>query len=75
VYKTLTVITAKRISTYLEEQNLLPEEQKGCHPGSKHCKDQLMTSKATYENCKRTNNNLSIAWINYQKAFDSVPQS
>jgi len=28
-YKTLTGITAKRLSTYLEERNLLTSEQKG----------------------------------------------
>jgi len=66
---------AKRISTYLEEQSLLLAEQKGCHPGSKGCKDQLMVSKTIYEDCKRRNKNLSIAWIDYQKSFDSVPQS
>jgi len=53
MYKTLTGIRAKRISTHLEEQNLLPAEQKGCHPGSKVCKDQLMMPKAIYENCRR----------------------
>jgi hypothetical protein len=36
MYKTLTGIIAKRISsTHLEEQSLLPAEQKGCHTGSK----------------------------------------
>jgi len=45
MYKTLTGIIAKRISTHLEEQSLLSAEQKGCHPGSKGCKDQLMISK------------------------------
>ena len=64
-------VITKRQSTHLEEQNLLPEEEKGCHPGSKGCKDQLMISKATYEGCKR-NKNLSIAWFDYQKAFDSI---
>jgi len=59
----------------LEEQSLLPAEQKGCHPGSKGCKDQLMISKAIYEDCRRRNKNLSIAWIDYQKAFESVPHS
>ena len=39
MYKTLTGIRAKRISTHLEEQSVLPTEQKGCHPGSKGCKD------------------------------------
>jgi len=34
MHKTLKGITAKRISTHLEEQSLLPAEQKGCHPGS-----------------------------------------
>ena len=73
MYKTLTRIIAKRISTHLEEQSLLPAEQKGCHPGSKGCKDQLMISKVIYEDCKRSNRHLSIAWIDYQKEFDSVP--
>ena len=75
MYRTLTGIIAKRISTHLEEQSLLPEEQKGCHPGSKGCKDQLIISKAIYEDCRRRNENLSIALIDYQKAFDSVPHS
>ena len=69
MYKTLTGIIAKRISTHLEEQSLLQAEQKGCHPGSKGCKDQLMISKAIYEDCRRRNKNLSIAWIDYQKPF------
>jgi len=75
MYKTLTGITAKRISTHLEEQSLLPAEQKEYHPGSKGCKDQLIISKAIYEDCRRGNKNLSIDWIDYQKAFDSVPHS
>ena len=74
MYKTPTGITAKRISTHLEEQSLLPAEQKGCRPGSKGCKDQLMISKAIYEDCRRRNKNLSIAWTDHQKAFDSVPR-
>jgi hypothetical protein len=34
-----------------------------------------MISKAIYEDCRRRNKNLSMAWIDYQKAFDSVPHS
>jgi len=30
----------------MEEQNLLPAGQKGCHPGNKGCMAQLMISKA-----------------------------
>jgi hypothetical protein len=57
----------------LEEQKLLPAEQKGCQPGSKGCKDQLMISKAIFEDCRRKKKNLNMAWIDYQKEFDSVP--
>jgi hypothetical protein len=31
MYKTITGKIAKRISTHLKEQSLLPTEQKGCH--------------------------------------------
>jgi hypothetical protein len=34
-----------------------------------------MISNAIYEDCKRWNKNLSIAWFDYQKAFDSIPHS
>ena len=34
-----------------------------------------MISKAIYEDCRRRNKNLSIAWTDYQKAFDSIPHS
>jgi len=75
MYKTLTGITVKRISIHLEEHNLLPAEQDRCHPGSKGFKDQLIISKAVNEDCRRKKKSLSIAWIDYQKAFDSVPHN
>ena len=53
----------------------LTNREKGCHPGSKGYKDQLMISKAIYEDFRRRNKNLSIAWIDYQKPFDSIPHS
>jgi len=75
MYKTVTGIIAKRISTHLQEQSLLPAGQKGCHPVSKVCKGQVMISKAIYEDCRRRNKKLSIAWIDYQNSFDSIPHS
>jgi hypothetical protein len=66
MYKPQRGITAKRISIHLEELSLLPAEQKGYHSGSKGCKDQLIISKAIYEDCRRRNKNLSIAWIDYK---------
>jgi hypothetical protein len=75
MYKTLTGIIARRISVHLEEHNLLPSEQKGCHSGSKGCKYQLLISKAILEDCKKRRKNLNMVWIHYQKEFDSVPHS
>jgi len=75
MYKTVTGIIAKRISTHFKEQSFLPAERKGCHPGSKGCKDQLMISKIIYEDCRTRNRNLNIASIDYQKASDSLPHS
>jgi hypothetical protein len=60
---------------YMEDENLMPKEQKGCCRGSKGCKDQLLISKAILQECKRRKKNLCMAWINYQKAFDRVPHS
>jgi hypothetical protein len=34
-----------------------------------------MISKVIYEDCKRRKKNLSIAWLDDQKAFDSIPHS
>ena len=37
------------------------------------CKDQLMINNAILENCKKRKKNLSTVWVDYKKAFDSVP--
>lgn len=43
----------KRISSRLGEHNLLPAEQQRCHSGSKRSKDQLLPSKAIFEDFKK----------------------
>ena len=40
---------------------------------SYRCKDQLLINKMIFKNCRKKNKNLSTAWIDYKKAFDSVP--
>jgi hypothetical protein len=61
----------------MDDENLMPKEQKGCCRGSKGCKDQLLISKAMLQECKckGKKKNLCMAWIDYQKAFDRVPHS
>jgi len=50
---------------YMEDENLMPKEKKGCCRGSKGCKDQLLISKAILQECKRRKKNLCMAWIDY----------
>jgi hypothetical protein len=44
-YKLLTSITSRRMQKYMDEENLLSKEQKGCSSGTEGCKDQLLISK------------------------------
>ena len=60
---------------YVDNENLLPKEQKGrMQQRNKRCKDQMLISKVILRECK-SRKSLSMAWIDYQKAFDRVPQS
>ena len=53
----------------------MPEEQKGCKRGSRGTKDQLLIDKTVLRDCKKRHTNLSLAWIDYKKAYDYVPHS
>ena len=59
----------------MEANDLFPMEQKGCRRGSYGCKDHLLISWMIMEDCKSKHRNLSMAWIDYHKAFDGVPHS
>ena len=74
-YKLLTSILTERTYKHLDKQNIFPIEQKGCRKGSYGCKDQLLINKMILENAHSKRKTLSTAWIDYKKAFDSVPHS
>ena len=74
-YKLLTSILTERTYNFMESNELFPIEQKGCKRGSYGCKDQLLINKMLLEHCKMKHRNMSMAWIDYRKAFDSVPHS
>ena len=69
-YKFLASVRTERTYSHLEQND--PLEQKGFRCGSYGCKDQLMINKIILQNCKNRKRNLSCAWIDYKKAFDSV---
>ena len=74
-YKLLNGIIADSIYSHLDKGNFLEEEQKGCIRDRLGTKDQLLINKTILEDAKRRQRNLSMAWIDYRKAFDSVLHS
>ena len=75
MWKLLTGVIAEDMYDYLEQEKLLPEEQKGCRRGSRGTKDQQLIDKAVLKDCKKSHTNLSMAWIDYKKAYDFVRHS
>ena len=52
---------------------MLPEKQKRCREGSRGNNDLLYIDRAVIKEVKSRNKNLPIAWIDYKKAYDMVP--
>jgi hypothetical protein len=51
-YKLLTSIMSRRMKRYMNDENLIPKEQKRCCSGTIACKYQLLISKAILQECK-----------------------
>ena len=75
MWKLLSGILADSMYQHLETQNLIPEEQKGCKRNSRGCKEQLLIDKLVMKHCKRRRKDLYMTFIDYKKAYDSVPHS
>ena len=75
LYKLLTSILAERTYKRMEQQDIFPIEQNGCRRGSHGTKDQLLINKMILENAHTKHRNLSTAWIDYKKTFDSIPHA
>ena len=75
MWKLLIGVIAEEMYNYLEREKFLPEEQKGCKRWSRGTKDQLLIDKTVLKDCKKRHTNLSMAWIDYRKAYDLVPHS
>ncbi|XP_063689218.1 uncharacterized protein LOC134822241 [Bolinopsis microptera] len=75
MWKLFTGLISDSIYNHLDPQKLLPPEQKGCKKKSRGCNEQLMIDKLILKNCKRRKRNLNMTFIDYKKAYDSVPHS
>ena len=74
-FKILTSVITDRPYSHLEKEATMTPEQRGGKKDCYGCKDQLMINNVILENCKKRKKNLSTVWIDYKKAFDSVPHS
>ena len=75
LWKLLTGVIADRIYAHLDQEKLLPEEQKGCRKGSRGTNDLLYIERGVIKEVKSRNENLAMVWIDYKKAYDMVPYS
>ena len=73
MYKVISSVINNRLLSHLTTNKLIPEEQKGCAPNTYGCIDQLFIDSMILDDAKSRQKNLSIAWIDYHKAYDSIP--
>ena len=74
-FKILTSVITDRLYNHLENESIMTNEQAGGKKDCYRCKEQLMINNTILENCKAKKKNVSTAWIDYNKAFNSVLHS
>ena len=75
MWNLLTGVIPDQIYAHLDQEKLLPEEQKGYRKGFRGTNDLLYTDRAVIKEVKTRNKNLKMAWIDFKKACDKVPYS
>ena len=73
--KLLSGVIADQIDRHLDQQKMLPEEQKRCRTRSRGTNDLIYIDRAVIREVKSRKKNLAMAWIDYKKAYDMVPHS
>jgi hypothetical protein len=71
----MTRIITYVMQNYLENHGIIPDEQKGNRRNTRGTDDHLLTENTILRNAKRRRTNLSVAWIDYKKTFESVIHS
>ena len=69
----MSSIVTSRISHHINAYKIIPNEQKGNASNTYGTINQLIINKMVMDNVKLKQRNISAAWIDYKKAFDSAP--
>lgn len=75
LYKLITSCISQRINKHSETHNILAEEQKECRAKHMGCKEQLIIDSAVLKHVQKGKKDLFVAYVDYKKAFDSIPHS
>ncbi|CAK1600302.1 unnamed protein product [Parnassius mnemosyne] len=75
IYKTLTSILSTPIIRHLDLNQVMSCAQNGCRAGGCGTKEPLLIDVVIGKVVKRNRRNFFAAWIDYRKAFDSVPHT
>lgn len=75
LYKILTACISEIVYTHLDKYKILAEQQKGCRKASQGCKEQILIDSVILSQVCKTKSDLFTMYIDYQKAYDSVPHS
>ena len=75
MWKQQTVQIREEIYLSLTNHGLFPDEQKGCCKGSRGTWELFYIDHQILNESKTRRKNLAMAWIDYKKAHDMVPQS
>ncbi|MCP4117746.1 MAG: hypothetical protein GY737_20585 [Desulfobacteraceae bacterium] len=72
-YKLMTGSIAKILGEHVCENNVLPESQRSLRKGTWGTVHALLIDRTVVLDARRMRKPLSMAWIDFKKAFDSVP--
>ena len=67
MWKLLAGVIADQIYAHLDQEKLLPQEQKGYRKGSRGTNDLLYIGRTVIKELKSRNKNLEMAWIDIRK--------
>jgi len=75
LYKLWTSCITELMVRHCELNNILHPAQKGCVRGQFGSTDHLLLNSRLWHQVKSKSRSMSVAWLDYRKAFDSVPHN
>ena len=72
-WKLLSGILADKIGIHMDQY--MHKAQRGIGGGSRGSKHQLLIGQSVVKDARSRRTNLAMSWIDYKKAYDSVPHS